>query len=193
MVALKKRIRKRLEKQNLPTTIFLLITIVSVGLIVLPMWNYVDFYVALGDFSVTVPSVTISTIQINDYLHAQAKVNVTLAASNPTGYSGLKLSSVICQLYFFNSNNQLVLLASARNNTWTPINPNSNRKILFKFSFSASNPNDPAGSSFIIYLESAFAAGIKQITGYVSFNVFLSSFLANPEIIKGSPYVTSLS
>jgi len=198
---LTKPILRRLRKQDVPITIFFCITIISVGLIILPIWNYISFYRALGEFDFYASQVTLFTSQINNPSVAQAMVNVTILIINPTSYSGLKVSSILFTLYYIGPtetvtgfegrsySTDVYLLANAGMNKWVSIGPYSNKTIPFDFSFSANGPNNGAATTFLSYL----ANNPSQVQWIVSCNVFLNSFLSNPEISNNTVYFTSAS
>lgn len=87
----------KIPRYDRPTTIFFAITLVSVGLLAYPMWNYTKYYMALWSFDYTVSNVTLSLNQANMYV-----VNVKLLFNNPTDYSGLELHSISIGLQYVN-------------------------------------------------------------------------------------------
>jgi hypothetical protein len=74
--------------------------IISVSLLVVPLWNYTRFYLALWNFDYTVSGVTVDRSQLNA---TRAVVNVTFAVMNPTDYSGLQVASISCRLQYLRS------------------------------------------------------------------------------------------
>jgi hypothetical protein len=66
--------RKTIKKLGVPTAVFFAITLISVGSLVLPLWNYTRFYLALWNFDYLASSVTVDRSQINA---TRAMVNVT--------------------------------------------------------------------------------------------------------------------
>lgn len=91
---------KMLRKENLPQTIFYAITIISAGLVVPPLWNYTRFYIALNNFDYSLSNATIYTSQIKVPNSAQAQINITLIATNPIDYSGLRTGTIGCALMY---------------------------------------------------------------------------------------------
>ena len=194
---MKKQIRKRLRKQDLPQTIFFAITIISAGLVVLPLWNYTQYYLALSNFDYTLTKVTLSTDQLFPPTSAIVKINITLTVSNPTDYSGLRISSVACVLDYY-GDYRLVEEPPATlgeqpgwvyTNVWdlttasTPpaqsysIGPHENKTILIETSISGTSGTNAL--DFISYLESLSQESAPQIDWSITCGLSLSTFQGN--------------
>ena len=198
------------RKQELPTTVFFAVTIVSAGLLILPMWNYFKFYSALYNFDYIVKNVTIDTTQITVTNHAV--VNITLLATNPTDYSGLQVSYVACGLKYWGDSHQVSVPTSGRSmeliwtnwwdlkggstTQWYSIEPNGNRTILlqvFVSPNSGSQGEQQNAWDFMNYLETARAAKQRQILWSLSCVLTLNSFLGSFDRNKDFTPVTPLS
>jgi len=183
----------------LPEAVFFAVTIISAGTLILPLWNYTQFYSAWYNFSYTIPRVNINTSQLS---RQTAQINLTLVATNPTGYSGLQVQSVSCVMSY---NGSVHLGAEGPTNSWElttlsttkpySISPNSNTTILFDITISPNSaPPDQfdAFQQFISYLISQTPGG--QIQWSLACSLVLASFLINtPEPTMYFALVTPLS
>jgi hypothetical protein len=137
--------------------VFFAITVVSVGFVVLPLWNYSRFYLALWNFDYTLSSITVDTHQID-----AIQINVSLLAMNPTEYSGLEVSSAQVSLQYFGAVHEVVVpvypkgIQYVSTNWWDlkigsatgthPVGSNLNSTILITIVISP-NSNNPAESN----------------------------------------------
>jgi hypothetical protein len=205
LAILTKRNWKTFRKQSLPQTIFFAITIISVGLLILPLWNYAKFYAALYDFEYTIPAITINTSQLNENI---AQINFTLIFTNPTGYSGLGATSVTCELEFYGDVHYVVtgrppqyqattlwdLTTVGAPNQQYMIGPNSVLKILFTTTI---NPNSTTGDQqdayydFISYLRTEVAMH-GQIQWSLICAVTLTSFIGSIQSYETPTLATSV-
>ena len=195
MAILKKKDWKRLRKQDLPQTIFLVIMIISAGLIVLPMWNYTKYYLALSNFDYNITKVAISTNQLYPPTSTTAKINITLTASNPTDYSGLQVATVGFDIEYYGDYHWVELPPTSLGqqpvpeytNVWdlasttTPpaqsysIGPNANVTILIETSIIGNSSTNAL--EFISYLELLKGNGSNQIDWSIFCHLDLTTFL----------------
>jgi len=68
---------------------------ISLILVIPEILNYVEFYKAAEDFQITLENVTVNDSKIED---GKVFVNVKFNITNPTGFVGLKVSSVSCHM-----------------------------------------------------------------------------------------------
>lgn len=183
----------------MPQTVFFAITIITAGLIVVPLWNYTKFYVALNNFDYTLTSVTIHTSQITVPTSALAKINVTLTATNPTDYSGLHIGTVGCDLQYVGPDHQVWvptargkghyettywwLLTQGTAQAPGPLRPNSNMTILIQISIRLdyNKPDYQQNSDFINYLRTS----PTEIKWYIGCDLPLNSFLGAFGVARG--------
>lgn len=196
--------RKIVKRFGVPATVFFAISIISVGSLVLPLWNYAKFYSALWGFDFSLLSVTIDASQIK--VANRAQVNVTLLVTNPTDYSGLTVSSAKCVLKYYGDGHEVLepiggspLVKPVWTNWWDlktgidsqrrSIGPNSNSTVLLEFSI---NPNSGSQGEqqdawdFIEHL----ATNPGQITWSLGCSLTLSTFLGSFDRTNYFSYVT---
>jgi ABC-type glycerol-3-phosphate transport system substrate-binding protein len=206
---LKKRSWKRFRKQDLPQTFFLAITLVSAGLLILPLWNYTKYYNAITDFGYTIPTVALDTSQLKTA--NLTVVNIPMRITNPTSYSGLTVTDVTCTLQWIGPEHEIyVQQGSSQFSPWAWVNttlwnlppgrvtgefqvpPNSNTTITIRISITpnTSNQNDQQNAyDFIDYLETSPG----QIQWYLSCTLGLESFMSGFQIYNQFTPVTQLS
>ena len=191
---MKKQIWKRLRKQDLPQTIFFIIMIVSAGLVVLPLWNYTKYYLALSDFNYTLTKITLYTSHLFPPTSGIAKINITLTASNPTDYSGLQIGTAWCDLEYYGDYHEVALPPASlgqqptfvNTNVWDlgsvsspptqshPIGPHTNTEILIETSINGSSGT--GALAFISYLESLSTESAPQVDWSISCTLSLQTF-----------------
>lgn len=88
--------KMKIPKLDKPATVFLAFTVVSVGFLVYPMWNYTKYYMALWNFDYTVLSLSIDLNQAN------MPITINMLFTNPVDYSGLELVSITIGLEYVN-------------------------------------------------------------------------------------------
>lgn len=188
---MKKQYWKRLRKQDLPQTVFVAIMIISVGLIVLPLWNYTRYYLAVANFDYTVTKVTLYAEPLYPPTSTIVKINVTLTASNPTDYSGLQISSIGCVLgYYGDYGVEEQLVGTSGPPKMYPMRPNANTTIMIETSFSGNSGTNAL--DFINYLETlSTESGQTQIEWDIVCRLYLTSFQGTYEILKGFSPVTT--
>ena len=192
---------KKPSRQNLPEIVFFAITIISAATLIVPLWNYTQYYSALYNFNYTVPGITIKTSQLNTTHTAQitAQINFTFVATNPTPYAGLKVGPASCEIDFYGNDYHLV--SGVVTNEWTlaklfivktrAIGPNSDITIPFNTTVNLENAqsNDQTAASleFINYLADQGLGG--SVTLYLTCNLGLSSFMVDTNIppAEGNP------
>jgi hypothetical protein len=187
-----KRNWKRLGKQHLLEALFFAVAIIAAATLIIPLWNYNQFYSALYNFSYTIPGVTINTSQLGS---DAAQINFTLIATNPTGYSGLQVQGVSCAMYYYNmgtaSLEDLTTLYVFRAYR---IGPNSNTTILFDTTINPNNaPLDQSDDfqQFISYLISQTPSG--RIQWSLTCQLSLASFMIGSTVPANFAPVTTLS
>jgi hypothetical protein len=187
---MKKKNWKRLRKQDLPQTVFFAITIISAGLVVLPLWNYTKYYVALGNFDYTLTNVTFYAEPLYPPTSTIVKINITLTASNPTDYSGLQVSTVTCFLEYYGEYDIAQELTSATSPPQSySIRPNANTTIMIETSFSGNSGTNAL--DFINYLETlSKEGGAAQIVWSINCRLFLTTFENTYSIPKSFSPVT---
>lgn len=193
---MKKQDWKRLRKQDLPQTVFFAIMIISAGLVVLPMWNYTKYYLALNNFDYTLTKVAIHTNQLYPPTSTIAKINITFTASNPTDYSGLQISTVGYDLEYYGDYHLVELppvtlggqIGWMNTSMWeltsasTPptqlysIGPHTNTAIVIETSISGNSGKNAL--DFITYLESlSKGSEPNQIHWSINCRLDLNTFL----------------
>jgi hypothetical protein len=195
LAILKEKNLKRLLGQHLLETVFLGITIISVGVLIVPLWNYTQFCNALYDFSYTIPAISMNASQLTTQQTVQ--INFTLIATNPTPYSGLTVSSINCEIDYNGTvglqTGWWVLTTLYITKSYT-IGSNSNTAILFNTTI---NPKRAAQSqfvdfnNFIDYLMSGGNNG--QVEWGLDCRLSLASFLSGSSITQYFMFETSLS
>lgn len=191
---------KTLKKRDLPATIFFAITIISAATLIVPLWNYIQYYSAVYDFSYTIPGIALNTSQLNAHI---AQINFTFVATNPTSYSGLQVGPASCEIDFIGS---VHLVDGQPSNYWVlttlyvtktrSIGPNSNMTIPFDIQINPDNTksNDQyvAFQEFINYLTSEGPGG--QITLFLTCHLGLDSFMFNNDILPdgGNPFSVTI-
>jgi len=193
---------KMLRKQDLPATLFFAITIISAATLIVPLWNYTQYYSALYNFNYTIQGITVNTSQLSARM---AQINFTLVATNPTPYSGLQVGPAQCEIDFFGSihpdtNGQPTTyweLTKLYNTTTCPIGPNSNLTIPFGTTI---NPDNTKLSSdqyaafqeFMNYLTSLDPKG--EITLVLICHLGLQSFMVSLDILPvgGNPFMQDI-
>jgi hypothetical protein len=158
LAILTKSIRKIFGKQDLPLRVFLAIAIISAGFLILPMWNYSMFYLAWSRIDYKVLDVTINPTQVN--VTSSPLVKVTFLVTNPTGYSGLEVGYITCNLEYRGDTHTVPVIIAGRPTTgvrstdlwdlrigsdpqWYQVGPNANRTIVLEVRI---NPN--SGDSY---------------------------------------------
>lgn len=203
-------VRKWKIKFDVPTTVFFVITAISVGFVVFPLWNYNRFYLALWNFDYNLSNVAIDpnqvkAIQLNEIDEIQ--INVTLLVINPTDYSGLEVRSVAVGLKYFEGEHMVLVPSGPRGVTWVttnwwdlkvgsdqgkhPVGSNSNITVLLPITVTP-NSNVPAEQSnaraFINFLNTRPV----QIVWSLTCILVVSSFMGNFDVSRVFAYVTSL-
>lgn len=197
MAILTKRKWKTLIKEDLPQTVFLAITIISASSIILPMWNYTKFYTAFNNFNYTLSKATIYTSNINVPSNVTAQINITLLVTNPTDYSGLRIGTVGCDLYYYgnshtvwvgtamgpghyNVTNWWILTSASTPKPLGPIGPNSNMTILIEISITPDygKPDYQQNADFLNYL----LTKPPPIEWSIDCHLPLSTFLGTSEV-----------
>jgi hypothetical protein len=196
------------RKQDLPLSAFFAITIISVALLVLPMWNYSMFYLAWSRIDYTVSNIDINATQVNVASSpASLLVKITLLVTNPTGYSGLKVGYATCDLEYYGPDHLVpVIVGGIPTGGWIPttlwnlkvgsdpqwyqLGPNTNRTILLEIYI---NPNSGSSSDqqnavdFLAYLGSKPG----NIAWFLDCDLSVNSFLG--ELDAGSKYFTPIT
>jgi len=95
--------KTKLPQLNRPKIAFFTLAIVSVGFLAYPLWNYTKFYLALWSFDCALLDITVDASQIMN-TQIEAKLQIT----NPTDYSGLELTSIMCGLEYIDGEHQVV-------------------------------------------------------------------------------------
>lgn len=203
MAILAKRNWKTLRKQDLPTTLFLAVTIISAATLIAPLWNYTQYYSALYNVNYTIQGITVNASQLS--VHT-VQINFTFVATNPTPYSGLQVGPASCEIDFYGS----VHLVGGTPTTWwelttlfftksQAIDPNSNIKISFGTTISPDNlkpsdPQYPAFQEFMNYLTSTIRDGGKHITLSLTSHLGVNSFMISLSIppVGGNPLTQSI-
>jgi hypothetical protein len=85
------------NKRNIIATVFSVLAVISLILVTFEVLNYVEFYKAVERFQVELENVAIDSSRINE---GEILVEVQLKATNPTGFVGLEISSVLCHLTY---------------------------------------------------------------------------------------------
>lgn len=182
--------------------VFFAITIVSVGSVVLPLWNYTRYYLALWNFDYVLSSVTIDASNIE-----AIQVNVTLLLLNPTDYSGLEVGSIMVGVQYFGAVHE-VSVPAARGIQMVPSNwwdlkigsthevhslgANANETVLVMINV---NPNSNIlaernnAQAFMNFVSDKYRT---QITWSLSCVLVLSSFLGGFAVSRNFAYVTPL-
>lgn len=175
--------------------VFFAITVISVGSVVLPLWNYTRYYLALWNFDYVLSSVTIDASQIE-----AIKINVTLLLLNPTDYSGLEVSSIKVGMQYFGARHEVPVPAGARgiqmvpSYLWDlkigstdevhPLGSNSNETVLLTV---VVNPNSNilaernSAQEFMNFVSDKYRT---QIMWYLNCVLVLSSFLGGFDVTR---------
>lgn len=200
--------RKTIKKLGVPTAVFFAITLISVGSLVLPLWNYTRFYLALWNFDYLASSVTVDRSQINA---TRAMVNVTFLIMNPTDYSGLQVASISCRLQYLQPNHGHFVIETtgyrASQQRWTywwnlrvasttqSSSVGSNTEFPISIVFVANPYSSPQSDQqnaydFISYLE---APATQQIQWSLTCVLTLSTFIGSFDRTNGFEPITILS
>lgn len=209
MAVLKRKNWKNLRKQDLPRTAFIVLMIISLGLVILPAWNYTRYYIALNGFDYTLAGVNIYTSNVSMPTKGLAKINLTIFTTNPTDYSGFVIGTVGATLQYI-GNTHLVWVGPGygrgsgkyvSTNLWPltsattlhskgPIGPNSNKTILLKILIKPdyNNPSGPDEDAinFIDYL----ATSPSKIEWLISCTLPLGTFLGTFSFSKTFDRIT---
>jgi hypothetical protein len=200
LAILTKRNWKKFRRQHLPQTVFFAIAIISASLIILPLWNYTKYYIALNNFDFTLSKATMYASNVNVPTNATAKIDITLLVTNPTDYSGLRVGTVGCDLQYYGPTHVITqiihgVVYSYSTPLWDLtslsvrpsseiIEPDSNRTILIEAFIKPNydSPNGPQQSvvDFITYLETKPG----EIKWSISFEMPLNSFIGSYELTK---------
>jgi hypothetical protein len=192
-------------RQDLPLRAFLAITIISVALLVLPMWNYSMFYLAWSRIDYNVLNVAINATQVN--VASSLAVKITFLVTNPTGYSGLKVGYVTCDLEYYGEEHLVpVIVGGVPTGGWIPstlwdlevgsdpqwyqLDPNANRTILLEISINPNSGNSADQQNaidFLVYLGSKPGS----ITWFLDCDLSVNSFLGNLD--AGQKYFTPIT
>jgi hypothetical protein len=189
LAILRKKNPKKLIKQHFLETVFFGITIICAVTLIVPLWNYTQLYNALYNFTFTIPRVNINTSQLNSAYTAQ--INFTIIATNPTGYSGLRMGEVSCSLGYYGTVGGITNwwpLTTLHTTEWYTLGSNSNITIPFDTTISG---QVGAFQGFIIYLMSQVPSG--QISWQLTCGMVVTSFLANSPLTEYFQLVTPLS
>lgn len=183
MAILTRGISKALTKQHLPETVFFGIAIISVVTLIVPLWNYTELYTALYDFNYTLQGPSLNTSQLSTHT---ARINFTLVATNPTRYSGLQVSSIVCRVDYYVADNLRELITLYTTKVY-PIGPNSNATILFDFTI---NPDTAAPYQFDAFRE--FISYLSQVPGeqigwFLTFTLTVHTAMGGTLITKEFP------
>jgi hypothetical protein len=181
------------DKRDLPLHAFFAITIISAGLLVLPMWNYSMFYLAWSRIDYNVSKVAINATQVS--VTSNLAVNITFLVTNPTDYSGLRVGYATCNLQYFDGEHQVPVIVGGRptgqwvlsnlsdlkigsDPQWYQIDPNGNRTISFAVIINANSGNSyqqQYALDFLVYLGNK----PNKIEWFLSCDLYVNSFLGN--------------
>lgn len=130
------------QKLNVTLTLFLICTIIAAYYLVASTLNYTEFYRAIRE-------IHLANLKVDAFVE-QKDVNISLSfdIENPTGYIGLQLRSVTCQLYFLDNSEKVALWWDMRSySTDQRLDPRS--KVPLEWNL---NPTASA-ERFITYFE----------------------------------------
>jgi len=77
--------------------LFAVAAVVSLILVIPEINNYIEFYKGIQNFQILLESITINNTRIDE---GQVFIMVNFEATNPSGFVGLTISSVTCQLKY---------------------------------------------------------------------------------------------
>ena len=152
------------EKFDIPLITFSVL--VSAFWLVASTANYAEFYRALREVDMTDLEVTVSVSENN------ANITVAFNIENPTGYRGLSIREITCQLYYEdeNANANHTFLWWHFQTLGTPLDPYS--KVPFAWNVT---PQEAAELKFINYFEAHQGSVNWKVTCGVILNTFLGS------------------
>lgn len=198
--------QKTIKKLGAPTAVFFAIMIISVGFLVLPLWNYTRFYLALWNFDYTVSSVTVDQSQLNA---TRVFVNVNFAIMNPTDYSGLQVASISCRLQYLRPVGHYVIETTgfrSSRQVWTywwdlgvestnqryPITSDTEFTIPLEIvvnPYSGSQSAQQIAWDFITHLRTPTTQAIQwSLTCLLTLSTFIGSFQRGPNYFE--PFTT---
>lgn len=85
------------RKKSAISTIFAISTLISLILIIPELLNYIEFYKVVERFRIELENITVNNTKMYE---GEILVKVEFEATNPTGFVGLKISSVTCRLKY---------------------------------------------------------------------------------------------
>lgn len=189
-------------KLDVPTAAFFLITIVSVGWVAFPLWNYSRFYSAVYNLSYSLVDISVDAHQVEN-----VRVSIKFFVSNPTDYSGLSVISVKCGLTYVDGLHMVPIYVGPKTVNYVPsyqwvlptewfnvqnvsIPPFGNNTISVFFVI---NPNTSSLSTEELNFISFLRTMPSEVSWSVDFSLLLSSFLGGIAVSYTTSFVTPIS
>lgn len=187
---------------DVPTAAFFLITIVSVGWVAFPLWNYSRFYSAVYELRYSLVNVSVDAHQVEN-----VRVSIKFFVSNPTDYSGLSVISVKCGLTYEDGTHMVPIYTGPRTITYVPstlwvlptewfnvpnmpVPPFGNNTISVFFVI---NPNTSSLSAEELNFISFLRTTPANVSWSLDSSLLLSSFLGGIAVTNSATFVTHVS